>query len=150
MVIGFCDGQMFCFLNRRDDWLIENLIKCLNCGNRFVSLLLSCRHDATSVLSSNVVALTVELRRVMNREEHFKEGLVCDEGWIIINDDYFCVASCPIADFFVCWIKSVSTCVSWQGRLYSFDSLVGSFNTCLLYTSPSPRDAHESRMPSSA
>ena len=25
-----------------------------------------------------------------------------------------------------------------------------SFYTCLLYTSPSPRDAHESRMPSSA
>ena len=25
-----------------------------------------------------------------------------------------------------------------------------SANTCLLYTSPSPRDAHESRMPSSA
>ena len=24
------------------------------------------------------------------------------------------------------------------------------FNACLLYTSPSPRDAHESRMPSSA
>ena len=24
------------------------------------------------------------------------------------------------------------------------------FNICLLYTSPSPRDAHESRMPSSA
>ena len=24
------------------------------------------------------------------------------------------------------------------------------YNTCLLYTSPSPRDAHESRMPSSA
>ena len=26
----------------------------------------------------------------------------------------------------------------------------GRFNGCLLYTSPSPRDAHESRMPSSA
>ena len=25
-----------------------------------------------------------------------------------------------------------------------------SYNGCLLYTSPSPRDAHESRMPSSA
>ena len=24
------------------------------------------------------------------------------------------------------------------------------YNACLLYTSPSPRDAHESRMPSSA
>ena len=28
--------------------------------------------------------------------------------------------------------------------------LVVTNNTCLLYTSPSPRDAHESRMPSSA
>ena len=27
---------------------------------------------------------------------------------------------------------------------------VGVANACLLYTSPSPRDAHESRMPSSA
>ena len=27
---------------------------------------------------------------------------------------------------------------------------IGSVGTCLLYTSPSPRDAHESRMPSSA
>ena len=26
----------------------------------------------------------------------------------------------------------------------------GDLNPCLLYTSPSPRDAHESRMPSSA
>ena len=26
----------------------------------------------------------------------------------------------------------------------------GQFEICLLYTSPSPRDAHESRMPSSA
>ena len=31
---------------------------------------------------------------------------------------------------------------------YNFD-IIG-FNDCLLYTSPSPRDAHESRMPSSA
>ena len=29
-------------------------------------------------------------------------------------------------------------------------SKVGYIKTCLLYTSPSPRDAHESRMPSSA
>ena len=28
--------------------------------------------------------------------------------------------------------------------------LVDSMDACLLYTSPSPRDAHESRMPSSA
>jgi len=29
-------------------------------------------------------------------------------------------------------------------------ALSNSFNTCLLYTSPSPRDVEESRMPSSA
>ena len=28
--------------------------------------------------------------------------------------------------------------------------VVSAHRTCLLYTSPSPRDAHESRMPSSA
>ena len=33
--------------------------------------------------------------------------------------------------------------------MYSIIDL-GQDNTCLLYTSPSPRDAHESRMPSSA
>ena len=34
---------------------------------------------------------------------------------------------------------------------YIFNALVsGSITGCLLYTFPSPRDAHESRMPSSA
>ena len=32
----------------------------------------------------------------------------------------------------------------------SLRSLADELNICLLYTSPSPRDAHESRMPSSA
>ena len=31
-----------------------------------------------------------------------------------------------------------------------FVFIVGNSGSCLLYTSPSPRDAHESRMPSSA
>ena len=30
------------------------------------------------------------------------------------------------------------------------EALLGQRGVCLLYTSPSPRDAHESRMPSSA
>ena len=34
------------------------------------------------------------------------------------------------------------------GRVYITD--VGTDSTCLLYTSPSPRDVEESRMPSSA
>ena len=43
----------------------------------------------------------------------------------------------------------------FQGDLMDFDTVVNfgkivDILTCLLYTSPSPRDAHESRMPSSA
>ena len=33
---------------------------------------------------------------------------------------------------------------------YAFDNVFTSFSTCLLYTSPSPRDQRGSRMPSSA
>ena len=35
-------------------------------------------------------------------------------------------------------------------ELYSQKKLIEMSQGCLLYTSPSPRDAHESRMPSSA
>ena len=35
-------------------------------------------------------------------------------------------------------------------KLLKYDSVHGKFNACLLYTSPSPRDPHLSRMPSSA
>ena len=36
------------------------------------------------------------------------------------------------------------------GKLFNNSPDKESLDTCLLYTSPSPRDAHESRMPSSA
>ena len=34
--------------------------------------------------------------------------------------------------------------------LYSFRKMLGTHKPCLLYTSPSPRDKRQSRMPSSA
>ena len=36
------------------------------------------------------------------------------------------------------------------GQRLKLNELAEQTGTCLLYTSPSPRDAHESRMPSSA
>ena len=45
-------------------------------------------------------------------------------------------------------------CDPWYHKTAQIDGLKinspGISGTCLLYTSPSPRDAHESRMPSSA
>ena len=40
--------------------------------------------------------------------------------------------------------------ISTTSNAVDFGDLSEATNTCLLYTSPSPRDAHESRMPSSA
>ena len=37
-----------------------------------------------------------------------------------------------------------------ETELFNFDEIVDSLNSCLLYTSPSPRDLSTSRMPSSA
>ena len=37
-----------------------------------------------------------------------------------------------------------------DGELLGFSLTLPNTHDCLLYTSPSPRDAHESRMPSSA
>ena len=40
--------------------------------------------------------------------------------------------------------------LSKEGRKVKVIERDPTYKTCLLYTSPSPRDAHESRMPSSA
>ena len=56
-----------------------------------------------------------------------------------------------IAGFFSAFTIGVLTILTYKSTLGYF--LAGSFGSsmvCLLYTSPSPRDAHESRMPSSA
>ena len=46
--------------------------------------------------------------------------------------------------------KNIDALESYDGLIWGGSSLNIYNNTCLLYTSPSPRDAHESRMPSSA
>ena len=45
--------------------------------------------------------------------------------------------------------EAVAHCVEKFGRLDALINVAG-FHTCLLYTSPSPRDRQKSRMPSSA
>ena len=40
--------------------------------------------------------------------------------------------------------------VNGRWAMIGFVALLGAYITCLLYTSPSPRDVEESRMPSSA
>ena len=49
------------------------------------------------------------------------------------------------------FLKSVNATINLENyKLIEISSDFGKYNTCLLYTSPSPRDVHLSRMPSSA
>ena len=55
------------------------------------------------------------------------------------------------------WVKSVNELNDKKVRSQVLEAVLADniegfmyIDTCLLYTSPSPRDAHESRMPSSA
>ena len=45
--------------------------------------------------------------------------------------------------------QNIDALESYDGLIWGGSSL-NIYNNCLLYTSPSPRDAHKSRMPSSA
>ena len=55
------------------------------------------------------------------------------------------------------WVGKCPSCGAWNTYVEEIvrketvnKRPVSGMETCLLYTSPSPRDAHESRMPSSA
>jgi len=55
--------------------------------------------------------------------------------------------------FYICQEKLGMVPNVLQAHAFDIDKLnafTGLYNTCLLYTSPSPRDVEESRMPSSA
>ena len=52
--------------------------------------------------------------------------------------------------FRVPWIDDNGTCQVNRGYRVEFNSALGPYKGCLLYTSPSPRDISGSRMPSSA
>ena len=50
-----------------------------------------------------------------------------------------------------CKVKDIEQFKTWsKDRAAKYVYELKEENSCLLYTSPSPRDAHESRMPSSA
>ena len=47
-------------------------------------------------------------------------------------------------------IEHIGDAKSKKINIFQYKNKTGNRRSCLLYTSPSPRDAHESRMPSSA
>ena len=55
-----------------------------------------------------------------------------------------------IADYVTRFNKQFNNDFLTSLEISESNEIEGTFNTCLLYTSPSPRDLYRSRMPSSA
>ena len=72
----------------------------------------------------------------MNKRKYVIIILLCMAAWLQAQDSVK-----AFDEFFVTGMKKI------EGV---FPVYVAEKEVCLLYTSPSPRDAHESRMPSSA
>ena len=95
--------------------------------------------DATEISNNEYRQFVHWVRDSIAREKLYRRSYGIDaEQWVRIPDDF--------------WIR-----MGPYGEIYDAGSDVQGGNTpfelfmdCLLYTSPSPRDAHESRMPSSA
>ena len=69
-------------------------------------------------------------------DDFFIRALIAGLGIALVTGPLGC---------FVVWRR-----LSYFGDTLAHSALLGVTLACLLYTSPSPRDAHESRMPSSA
>ena len=59
---------------------------------------------------------------------------------------------CPFCEKFkkVLDIEGLPSLILELNEDYTYEEFYELFGNCLLYTSPSPRDGHQSRMPSSA
>ena len=75
------------------------------------------------------------------------QNLFVIEQGIKKNHIFLVTTICAISDFILIFLGIF---IFYSVQSYLTDSLTLILNICLLYTSPSPRDVEESRMPSSA
>ncbi len=76
----------------------------------------------------NVVALAVELGRVVDREEDLKEGFVGNDGRVKLDFHHFSVAGGAAADGVVGGVGVMTAGVGRKRRLNTMDLFVGTFD----------------------
>lgn len=79
-------------------------------------------------MRANVVALTVELGRVVDGKEHFKEGLKRNNGGVKLDLDHFGVPGCAAANGFVSRVRVVAPSVGRECRFDPFDLLISALH----------------------
>jgi len=128
VVFLLSDEEIEGFFNGGHDGLVVDVAHVSDHGLSLSSLFFSERHDAGPVLGADVVALAVELGRVMDGEEDLEQGFVRDDGGVKLHLDHFGMSGCSAADRLIGRMGVVATRISGKGRLNAVNLFVGAFD----------------------
>ena len=95
--------------------------------------------------------IEVNISRNLNKTK-INESRLFSGYWAITNRNYIYLSENEKTDFLVDFftVNGLDNKKVSNYNIKNFDISHNTYNTCLLYTSPSPRDKRQSRMPSSA
>ena len=128
VVLLLSDQEVERLLNGGDNGVVVHVAHVGDHGLGRGSLFIGKRHDAGPVLRADIVALPVELGRVVDGEEDLEEGFVGDDAWVKLNFHHFSVAGGAAADCLVGGVGVVAACVSGERRLDAVNLFVSAFN----------------------
>ena len=115
MVFLLSDEEIDGFFDGGHDRLVVDVAHVGDHGLGFGTLFIGKRHDAGAVLRPDVVALPVELGRVMDGEEHLEEGFVGNDAWVKLDFHHLGVAGGAAANRLVGRMGVVAASVSGEG-----------------------------------
>ena len=128
MVFLLSDEEIDGFFDGGHDRVVVDVAHVGDDGHSLSSLFFGKRHDARAVLRADVIALPIELGRVMDGEEDLKERFVGDDGRVKLDFHHLGVAGGAAADRLVGGMGVVATCVGGERRLNAVDLFVSAFN----------------------
>ena len=122
-----------------------------NCPNLGVEL-----YDENNVFIGDTLTCVQAGSMVTGRLINFDNNVFCDTDLLVFDNidpvftcpDVFVLCNEPNSPQDIGYPTVIDNCTSFTNSDLFFSDVL--FNLCLLYTSPSPRDATLSRMPSSA
>ena len=87
------------------------------------AFLLTVNEDDAPVLGPHVVALAVQLRRVVGREKHAKHGAVVNDVGVVLEFHHFSVAGALAADLLVGGVLNMASCIARPSRKHALQVL---------------------------
>ena len=114
MVFLLSDEEIDGLFDGGHDGIVVDVAHVGDHGLGLDPLVIGKRHNAGAVLRPDVIALTVELGRVVNGEEDLKQGFVGDDAGVKLHFDHFGMTSCSAAHRLVGWMRVWATGVGGE------------------------------------